>query len=200
MLARGGRGAGGGGLEDLLQPGQTQEVEGRHLYVGLVAVGHVDSLSGLHQLLHDLQSVLTTPGNTNIFSVRSGYAEVHRVVVVTVTLHAQIHSHGGGGGDLHDMDELAGGDVNWPGAQALLRGNNPDLDYWSCRSIFSLMGVMGGTGQGGRERVSSSPSHSSPRHEVSIRFPSDRRALSQSGRAWLGLVSSRLASPYESWR
>ena len=45
-----------------------------------------------------------------------------------------------------DMDELAGGDVDWPGAQALLRGNNPDLDYWSCRSIFSLMGVMGGTG------------------------------------------------------
>ena len=178
MLARGGRGAGGGGLEDLLQPGQTQEVEGRHLYVGLVAVGHVDGLSGLHQLLHDLQSVLTTPGNTNIFSVRSGYAEVHRVVVVTVTLHAQIHSHGGGGsgGDLHDMDELAGGDVNWPGAQALLRGNNPDLDYWSCRSIFSLMGVMGGTGQGGRERAAARESRHLPRTPRPVtRFPSVSR-------------------------
>ena len=126
MEARGRGGRCGGGLEDLLQPGQAEEVQGRHLYVGLVALGHVDGLPGLHQLLHDLQSVLTALGNPNILRVRSGEGEVHCVVVVTVTLHTEIHSHGGG--DLHDMvggGDVVAGDVNWPGAQALLGGAAP---------------------------------------------------------------------------
>ena len=41
-------------LEDLLQPRQAEQVQGRHLYVGLVAIRHVDGLPGLHELLHDL--------------------------------------------------------------------------------------------------------------------------------------------------
>ena len=49
-----GRGRGRGGVEDLLEASQAQEVEGGHLYVGLVALRHVPGSPGLHQLLHDL--------------------------------------------------------------------------------------------------------------------------------------------------
>ena len=47
----------------------------------------------------------------------SGEAEVHCVVVVTVTLHTEIHGHGGG--DLHGVEGVTG-DVDWPGARPSL--------------------------------------------------------------------------------
>ena len=94
-------------------------------------------------------------------------------------------------------------DVCWPRAQALLTGNNPDLDYWSCWSIFSLMGVMGGNRPGPGQGGLPSSSHatgvpSTP--AVSTRFPSDQSGarVVRPGRAWLGAVASRLASP--SWQ
>ena len=54
LEGRAGGGGGRGGVEDLLEAGQTQQVQGRHLYVGLVALRHVGRCPGLHQLLDDL--------------------------------------------------------------------------------------------------------------------------------------------------
>ena len=88
----GGGGRGGGGGEDLLEASQAQEVEGRHLYVGLVAVRHVPASPGLHQLLHDLQSVLTAASDAQTL-VCPADTQVYSGVVVVVTLHAEIHSH-----------------------------------------------------------------------------------------------------------
>ena len=89
-------------------------------------------------------------------------------------------------------------DVCWPRAQALLTGNNPDLDYWSCWSIFSLMGWTGQdrAGQGGRGGLPSSSHARSEGERGGVRGTRLTRARRvRPGRAWLGLVASRLASP-----